>query len=69
MKSLLLTCTSSDEVLLDSDEGLILRFAMVEVLGSTLGLDEVTDLGSSDGSFDGSNDATLEGSWLEDSLE
>ena len=42
---------------------------MVEVLGSTLGLDKVTDLGSSYGSFDGSNDVTPEGSWLEDSLE
>ena len=42
---------------------------MVEVLGSTLWIDEGTYLGSLDGSFDGSNDVTLEGSWLEDSLE
>ena len=42
---------------------------MVEVLGSTLGLDELTDLDSLDVSFYGSNDVTLEGSWLEDSLE
>ena len=42
---------------------------MVEVLGSTLGIDEGTDIGFSDISFDGSNDVTLEGSWLKDSLE
>ena len=42
---------------------------MIEVIVSTLGLDEGTDLGCSDGSFDGSNYVTLEGSWLEDSLE
>ena len=42
---------------------------MVEVLGSTLGIHEGTDLGSSDVSFDGSNDFTLEFSCLEDSLE
>ena len=42
---------------------------MVEVLGYTLGLDERTDLVSLYGSFDGPNDATIEGSWLEDSLE
>ena len=62
-------CASYYGVLLDSDEGFILGFAMVEVLGSTLGLDEGIDLGSLDGSFYGSNDVTLEGSWLEDSLE
>ena len=42
---------------------------MVEVLGYTLGIDEGTDLVSSDGYFDGLNDVTLEVSWLEDSLE
>ena len=42
---------------------------MVGVLFSTLGVDEKTDLCSLYGSFDGSNDVTLEGSWLEDSLE
>ena len=42
---------------------------MVEVLGSTLGRDEVIDLGSSYGSFDGYNDVTFESSCLEDSLE
>ena len=42
---------------------------MVEVIGSTIGIDEGTDLGSSYGTFDGSNDVTLEGSWLEYSLE
>ena len=42
---------------------------MLEVLGSTLGLDEGIDLGSSDGSFYGSNGVTLNGSCLEDSLE
>ena len=39
------------------------------MLGSTLGINEVTDLGSLDGSFYGSSYVTLEGSWLEDSLE
>ena len=38
------------------------------MLESTLGIDEGTDLGSSDISFDGSNDVTLEVSLLEDSL-
>ena len=42
---------------------------MVKVLGSTLGIDEVTDIGSSDGFSYGSNDVTLEVSWLEYSLE
>ena len=42
---------------------------MIEVLVSTLGLDEGTYIGSIYGSFDGSNDVTLEGSWLEVSLE
>ena len=42
---------------------------MVEVIGSTLGIDEGTYLVSLDVSFDGSNDVTLEGSWIEDSLE
>ena len=42
---------------------------MVEVLGSTLELDEGTYIGSSDGSSYGSNDVTLEVSWLEYSLE
>ena len=41
---------------------------MVEVIGSTLGINEEIYLGSSDGSFDGSNDITLEGSCLEDSF-
>ena len=34
---------------------------MVEVLGSTLGIDEGTDIVFSDSSFDGYNDVTLEG--------
>ena len=38
-------------------------------LGSTLGIDEGTYIGSSYGSFGGSNDVTLEVSWIEDSLE
>ena len=42
---------------------------MVEVLGYTLGHDEVTDLDSLYESFGGSNDVTLEGSCIEDSLE
>ena len=42
---------------------------MIELFGFTLGLDEVTYIGCSDGSFDGSNDVTLEGSCLEDSIE
>ena len=61
MKSLLLTCASSDGVLLDSYEGFILSLDMVEVIGSTLGLDEGKYIGSSDGSFDCSNDVTFEG--------
>ena len=50
-----------DGVLLDSDEGFILSSDIVEVIGFTLGLDEGTYLGSSYGSFGGSNDVTLEG--------
>ena len=42
---------------------------MAEVLGATLGIDEGTDLGYLDVSFDVFNDVTLQGSWLEDSLE
>ena len=38
--------------------------SMVEVLGYILGFDEGTELGSSDGSFDDSNNVTFEGSWL-----
>ena len=59
----------SDRVILDSDEGFILSSDIIEVLGSTLRLDEGTYLGFLDGFFDGSNDVTLEGSWLEESLE
>ena len=58
-----------DGVLLDSYEGFIISSGMVEVLGSTIGLDEGTYLVSSDGSFYGYNDVTLDGSWLEDSIE
>ena len=39
------------------------------MLGYTRGIYEVTGIGSSDGSFDGCNDITCDGSWLEDSLE
>ena len=42
---------------------------MVELLGSTLGLDKGTDLGSLYDYFDCSNDVKLEGSWIEDSPE
>ena len=42
---------------------------MVELLVSTLGIYEGTDLGSLYGPFDGSNDFTLEVSWLEESIE
>ena len=42
---------------------------MVGVLFSTLGVDEKTYLFSLYGSFDGSNDVTVEGSWIEDSFE
>ena len=42
---------------------------MIEVIRSTLGIDEGTDKGCSDISYDGFNDVTLEGSWIEDSLE
>ena len=51
----------SDGVLLDSYEGFIISSGMVEVLGSTIGLDEGTYLVSSDGSFYGYNDVTLDG--------
>ena len=60
-----MTCASSDGFLLDSDEGFIISFYMVEVIGSTLGIYEGTYLGSLYGSFGGSNDVTLEGSWIE----
>ena len=51
----------SDGVLLDSYEGFIIISDMVEVLGSTIGLDKGTYLVSSYGSFYGSNDVILEG--------
>ena len=51
------------------DEGLILSSAVGEVLGSKLGIDEGTGLGFSYGSFDISNDVTLEGLWIEGLLE
>ena len=49
-----------DGALIDFYEGFMIRSAMVEVLGSTLGLDEGKYLGYLDGSFDSSNDVTLE---------
>ena len=42
---------------------------MVEVLRSILGIDKERYLGALYGSSDGSNVVTLEGSWLEASLE
>ena len=55
--------------MIDSDEGIILLISHSKVLvnilefvyGITLGLDVVTDLGSLDGLFDGSNEGKLYG--------
>ena len=53
---------TDEGIIFGSNVGELLRFTLVPVDGFTLGLDEGTELSSSDGSFGGSNEGTVLGS-------